>query len=52
MAGPSAYELLHHNMAEALLSLSQGRKEMKSYSNLTEEELFDKYLLTINIFNF
>lgn len=44
IAGPSAYELLHQNMPEALPSLSLIKKDMrKSYSNFTEGEFrFDK----------
>lgn len=44
MAGPTAYDLLHKNMPEAMPSLSTIRKEMrKSYSNLVEGEFrFDK----------
>lgn len=37
MAGPSAYDLIHQNMPDALPSLSTIRKEMrKSYSDLVE----------------
>ena len=38
MAGPSAYDLIHQNMPDALPSLSTIRKEMrKSYSDLVED---------------